>query len=100
MAKRKPKAKSTRARGKPKPYKQQNSNLPAGQLADAHDAKFDLDTLTRAQEIRANKMRHGAAMTEAQRKRSILSSVMDGKPARDEMEMRRYAKRRGAPTRA
>lgn len=94
------KEKSMKSRARPKPYKQQNSVLPAGQLADKHDPTFDLDTLTRAQEIRANKMRHGAAMVEAQRKKSILSSVMDGRPAKDEMEMRKYAKRRGAPTRA
>jgi hypothetical protein len=43
-----------------------------------HEPKYDLDTLTRAEEIRRDASRHRAAMAEARKQRQRLSSVMDG----------------------
>ena len=54
-----------------------------------HDPKWDLETMTRAEEIRSDKKRHGAVKKEAKNQRDRLHKVMRG-PA-DEMEMRRYA---------
>ena len=57
-----------------------------------HDPSWDLDTMMRAEEIRADKKRHGAVKKEAKKRHHTLKKVMKG-PA-DEREMREYASRR------
>lgn len=43
---------------------------------DNYDAQYDLDTLTRAAAIKADKKRHGAALGEAKKRHAQLQDVM------------------------
>lgn len=43
---------------------------------DNYDAQYDLDTLTRAAAIKADKKRHGAALGEAKKRHAHLQDVM------------------------
>ena len=78
---------------KPKKFMRQNQALPAAGLSD-HEASYDLDALTKAEEIKKDGKRHSAAMVEGKRRHSVLSSVMSGPAPKDETEMRRYAAKR------
>jgi hypothetical protein len=63
-----------------------------------HDARSDARALKTAGEIRANKMRHGAAVAHLRKEHSVLSTMLEGRPPKDESEMREYAKRRKSPS--
>lgn len=66
----------------------------------SYEARYDLDTLTKAEEIRANKSRHAAAKAEGVKQANRLRGVIGGPRSHsDEADMDRYAQHRQHTTR-
>lgn len=94
--------KKSKKKGKKGGHKFPGSEAPVASSVN-HEPRYDLDTLTRAEEIKRDGKRHSLALAEGKRQADRLGKVIGAGGVRhrpsDEAEMDRYAQQRARPKR-
>ena len=73
-----PMEKYAKARTKQIKAKKQTESAPMPAMSSIHEARYDFDTLTRAEEIKRDKTRHKAAKGHARQQLKHIKNIVSG----------------------